>query len=118
MDIDSFESRIAVVTGTANPRGIGFAISRRLAELGCQLVLADLDGEGAEARATDLRSGGTEAVAVRTDMSDPGSVRQLAATTYDRFGATHILILNHVARTGGPGHGLLSPEPDDWEPPP
>ena len=50
-----FEGRVAVVTGTANPRGIGMAIARRLGGLGCNLVLADVDGPGAEERAGSAR---------------------------------------------------------------
>jgi NAD(P)-dependent dehydrogenase (short-subunit alcohol dehydrogenase family) len=113
--MDSFEGRVGVVTGTANPRGIGFAICRKLAELGSKVVLADIDGEGAEARAKELVASGVEAVAVRTDMSDHASVERLAEVTYDRFGAAHIVVLNHVAAPVGPGQGLLTPEPDLWE---
>jgi NAD(P)-dependent dehydrogenase (short-subunit alcohol dehydrogenase family) len=113
--MEDFKSKVAVVAGSANPRGIGFAVCRQLADLGCRLVLADLDGEGAEARAKELSGGGVEAMGVRTDMSDRTSVEQLATTTFDRFGAAHIVLLNHVARSTGPGHGLLSPEPDQWE---
>jgi NAD(P)-dependent dehydrogenase (short-subunit alcohol dehydrogenase family) len=115
MDMDSFEGRVGVVTGTANPRGIGFAICRKLAELGSKVVLADIDGDGAEARAKELVANGDEAVAVRTDMSDHASVERLAEVTYDRFGAAHIVVLNHVAAPVGPGQGLLTPEPDLWE---
>jgi NAD(P)-dependent dehydrogenase (short-subunit alcohol dehydrogenase family) len=104
-----------VVTGTANPRGLGFATARRFAQLGCRVVLADLDGNGVSVRAEELRSTGADVLAVRTDMSDRSSVEELADTTYDRFGATHILLLNHVAPTGRPGHGLLNPAPDAWE---
>jgi NAD(P)-dependent dehydrogenase (short-subunit alcohol dehydrogenase family) len=110
-----FNGKVAVVTGTANPRGIGMAIARRFAGLGCKLVLADLNGDGAEARAAELRAGGTDAIAVLTDMGDHASVVGLADATYDRFGAAQLLVLNHVAPTGGPGHGLLNPEPASWE---
>jgi NAD(P)-dependent dehydrogenase (short-subunit alcohol dehydrogenase family) len=40
--VQDFEGKVAVVTGTANPRGIGMAIVRRLADSGCKVVLADL----------------------------------------------------------------------------
>jgi NAD(P)-dependent dehydrogenase (short-subunit alcohol dehydrogenase family) len=113
--MQDFEGKVAVVTGTANPRGIGIAIARRFAGLGCKVVLADLNAEGAEARAAELRAEGTDAIAVRTDMGDHASVVALADTTYDRYGATHLLVLNHVAPTGGPGHGLLNPDPTAWE---
>ena len=113
--MQDFQGKLAVVTGTANPKGIGIAIARELAALGCRLVLADIDGEGAETRAAELRENGTEALGVRTDMGDHASVVALADVVYDRFGATHVLVLNHVAPTGRPGHGLLNPDPEAWE---
>ena len=33
--MDDFVGKVAVVTGTANPRGIGMAIARAVAGLGC-----------------------------------------------------------------------------------
>lgn len=113
--MQDFEGKVAVVTGTANPRGIGMAISRALGALGCALVLADLDGTGAEDRAEELRTTGIDARAVRTDMGDHASVVALADATYDLHGAAHIVVLNHVAPTGGPGHGLLNPDPTAWQ---
>jgi NAD(P)-dependent dehydrogenase (short-subunit alcohol dehydrogenase family) len=113
--MQDFTDKVAVVTGTANPHGIGMAIARALGGLGCALVLADLDGDGAEARAAELREGGTDAVAVRTDMGDHASVVALADATYARHGAAHIVVLNHVAPTGRAGHGLLNPDPTAWQ---
>jgi NAD(P)-dependent dehydrogenase (short-subunit alcohol dehydrogenase family) len=113
--MQEFEGKIAVVTGTANPRGIGIAIARGLAELGCRVVLVDLNGDEAEARATELRNLGTDAIAIATDMSDFAAVTALADAVYDRDADTHILVLNHVAPTGGPGHGLLNPDPTSWD---
>ena len=46
--MQNFEGKVAVVTGSASPRGIGFTVSRRLAALGCRMVLADIDGDRAE----------------------------------------------------------------------
>ena len=110
-----FTGKVAVITGTANPRGIGMALARAFADRGCKLVLADLDGDGAEARAAELRTVDTDAVAVATDMAEHASVEALADATYERHGATHLLVLNHVAPTGGPGHGLLNPDPTAWQ---
>ncbi|HEX4429142.1 MAG TPA: SDR family NAD(P)-dependent oxidoreductase [Frankiaceae bacterium] len=113
--MQDFQNKVAVITGTANPQGIGLAIARRLAGAGCKVVLADLDGDGAQARAAELSTDGASAIAVQTDMGDHASVVALADSTYDRFGAAHIVVLNHVAPTGGPGHGLLNPDPAAWE---
>jgi NAD(P)-dependent dehydrogenase (short-subunit alcohol dehydrogenase family) len=113
--VQDFKGKVAVITGTANPHGIGLAITRRLADAGCKVVLADLDGPGVEARAAELRAAGVDALAVPTDMGDHASVVALADTTYELHGAAHIVVLNHVAPTGGPGHGLLNPDPAAWE---
>jgi NAD(P)-dependent dehydrogenase (short-subunit alcohol dehydrogenase family) len=113
--VKDFSGKVAVVTGTANPRGIGMAIARQLADLGCTLVLADLDGDSAESRATDVRGNGYDAIAVAVDMGDYSAVAALADAVYDRHGAAQILVLNHVAPTGGPGHGLLNSDPSSWE---
>ncbi len=112
--MQDFQGKVAVVTGAANPRGIGFATCRRLAREGCRVMLSDIDGEGAEARAADLRADGIDAIAAQADMADQSSVQRLATTTYDRYGAAHVLLLNHVAPTGRPGHGLLNPDAEAW----
>jgi len=113
--MQDFTSKVAVVTGTANPRGIGMAIARALSELGCALVLVDLDGDGAEQQAQTLRDAGRAANAFAADMSDHASVVALADAVDAQHGGTQILVLNHVAPTGGPGHGLLSPDPSSWD---
>ncbi len=111
--MDQFEGKVAVITGAANPRGIGFAAGRRFAALGCKVVLADIDGAGLDARITELRADGAEAIGVVTDMADYDTVERLAHRTYETFGAAHVLLLNHFAM-GFPGHSLLTPEPDAW----
>lgn len=113
--MQDFDGKVAVVTGTANPRGIGFAITSQLAALGCKVVLADFDGAGASARASELRDRGADAIAVETDMGDHAAVTALAEEVYARHQAAHVVVLNHVAPTGGPGHGLLNPDPSSWE---
>jgi NAD(P)-dependent dehydrogenase (short-subunit alcohol dehydrogenase family) len=113
--VDEFSDKVAVVTGTANPRGIGLATCRKLAEAGARVILSDLDGERVQARAAELRSDGFDAVGMGVDMSDRGSVLAFADAVHSDFGAVDILQVNHVAPTGGPGHGLLSPEPDAWD---
>ena len=111
--MDDFDGTVAVITGAASPRGIGFATARRLAGLGCRIVLADIDAAGLDDRVADLRAGGAPALGVVTDMREYDQVQVLAHRTYEEFGAAHVVLLNQFAM-GVPGHSLLTPEPDAW----
>jgi NAD(P)-dependent dehydrogenase (short-subunit alcohol dehydrogenase family) len=79
--------QVAVVTGAA--RGIGKAIAARLGAEGSSIVVADANHEDAATTAAEL--GG---LAVQTDVSDSGSVNNLANTVIDRFGRVDILVNN------------------------
>jgi NAD(P)-dependent dehydrogenase (short-subunit alcohol dehydrogenase family) len=84
--------RVAVVTGAAS--GIGLGIARAFADAGMKVVLADVREEPLEQAATDLRSSGAEAIAVRTDVTRLDEVEALAKTALDQFGAVHVLCNN------------------------
>ncbi len=76
------KGRVYVITGGA--KGIGRACAERFAAEGAQVMIADIDEAGADV---------AEAVGGafhRTDMSDPGQVRALAAATVARFGRIDI----------------------------
>ncbi len=110
-----FDGKVAVITGTSNPKGIGRAIGKRLGALGSRLVLADKDFQGVQARAAEFKEAGLDAVAMEVDMGDRESVAQLATSINDEFGGVDILILNHVASSNGTDNSLLTPDPGPWE---
>lgn len=66
------EGRRALVTGGAS--GIGAATARRLAAEGAEVVIGDVNLEGAQQVAAEI-----DAEAVTLDVTDPASSRQLAA---------------------------------------
>ncbi len=67
--------KVAVVTGGA--AGLERAIAARFACEGALVVAADTNEVAGAALIEELRKRGSEAVFVRTDVSDEGSVKQL-----------------------------------------
>jgi len=98
--MDDLRDKVAVVTGGAS--GIGLALARRFAAEGMHLVLADIEQSALDAATAELGEGGTQVLALRTDVSDPVAVEALAAAAYGRFGAVHVLVNNAGVVTGGP----------------
>jgi NAD(P)-dependent dehydrogenase (short-subunit alcohol dehydrogenase family) len=84
--------RIAIVTGGA--QGIGFGIAGRLAEEGATVIIADIKTTEAEAAARRIVDQGGRAEALRVDIGDDASVRDLAANVEDRHGRCEILVNN------------------------
>ena len=85
-------NRIAVVIGAAS--GIGWATAKALAAEGCIVTIADLNTEGAQARAKEL---GNQHHAVTVDVTDEGAVQQL----FEQIG--HVDVVVNCAGFGGVG---------------
>jgi len=82
--------RIAIVTGAGN--GIGRSIALTFASEGAHVVVADIDSSRAEQTRKDIQAANGKAIAVRVDVSDPGSVETLAQTVLSQFGCAHVLV--------------------------
>ena len=80
--------RTALVTGAA--RGLGRAISERLASLGAQVVLGDVTADALAEAARSIQEGGGDAVSCVFDVSDAGAVRSAFAS----IGQVEILVNN------------------------
>lgn len=102
--------RVALVTGAG--RGIGAATARRLAEDGARLTLADLDVEGCERVAEEIKALGSEAVAVRCDVSSEADAQQAVDAAVKAFGQLDILVNNAgILRD----NLLFKMSEDDWD---
>lgn len=86
------EKRVAIVTGGGH--GIGKVYAERLAQEGARVVIAEIDGPSGERLAEGIRAQGGEALAVRTDVTDPASTQEMARRTLERYGTIDILINN------------------------
>ena len=83
---------VAVITGAAN--GIGRGLAERFAAEGLKIILADVEEEPLARFESDLKAKGATVLSVRTDVSNPAEVENLAMRTIDAFGAVHILCNN------------------------
>lgn len=81
--------RVALVSGAA--QGVGRAMSLAFAEVGADLVLADLNEEGARQTAADIKALGRRAVAVACDVSDPDQIRPMFDRLDQEFGRIDVL---------------------------
>ena len=84
--------RVAVVTGGA--RGIGRETCLLLAERGAHVVVADINGQGAEETAGLIQARGGQALAVTTDVSQRDAVNRMIQATLSAFGRLDILVNN------------------------
>jgi NAD(P)-dependent dehydrogenase (short-subunit alcohol dehydrogenase family) len=105
-----FDGKVAVITGAAS--GFGRAFAQRAASLGMKLVLADLDDAALAETVGALRAGGTQAIGVRTDVSDAAQIDALAAATLDAFGKVHLLFNNAGVGSGG---FVWESSANDWD---
>lgn len=108
--MDSFEGKVAVVTGGAS--GIGAALVRQLLAQGAKVVVGDVE-QGALDRALAELDGQGEVSGVVCDVSKPESVNALADSVYEKYGACHLLFNN--AGVAAPSANVWDTTPNDWK---
>ena len=81
--------KTAIVTGGAS--GFGAGIARKFVVEGARVMIADINGDGAQAMATEL---GSDAMASAVDVSDGASVTAMAQIALATWGHVDILINN------------------------
>jgi 2-hydroxycyclohexanecarboxyl-CoA dehydrogenase len=86
------QTKVAMVTGGA--QGIGAGISRALVAAGAAVAVCDLDEKTATATAEALEKGGTQAIAIQTDVSSGESVRAAVGQIEAKLGPVDILVNN------------------------
>jgi len=90
--MSSMKSQVAIITGGAS--GIGRAISLRLAREGVSVAICDINKDKAEQTAEEIRTLGSEALVVKTDVSKASDVKHAVDETLRRFGRLDFLVNN------------------------
>lgn len=86
--------RVAIVTGGGT--GIGHAVSLRLAKAGARAVVVNYSRSDKDAQATagEVIRLGTDALALKADISKESEVKAMIAASVDRYGRLDVLINN------------------------
>ena len=104
------KDKVSIVTGGGS--GIGAASSKRFADEGAAVVVADIRKRKAEEVASFINENGGHAIAIEVDVSDSDSVSSLIRTCVQEYGGLDIMYNN--AGTLLPGN-VVDLEVADWD---
>ena len=82
-------ARSCLVTGAGS--GIGRATAIGFAQRGGKVVVADVNGDSAEAVAAEISGAGGTATAIVADMANPADIDAMVARTVEQFGRLDVL---------------------------
>ena len=105
--------RVVIVTGGG--KGIGKIYSRRLAEAGAKVVVADIAAAESDEVAEGIRAGGGEAVSVPTDVSKADAAENMADEAVKAFGRIDGLINNASLMSALPRQPWFEIPEAEWD---
>ena len=105
----SFEGKVAIVTGAA--QGIGRAIAETLAQVGADIVVADMDPGRAQEAVDAISKIGRRVMNVKVNVADWNDVKNMADRVLKEWGKIDILVNNAgITRDGL----LVRMKEEDW----
>jgi NAD(P)-dependent dehydrogenase (short-subunit alcohol dehydrogenase family) len=104
-------ARIVIITGAGS--GIGRALASALVTQGDTVVVADIDGDGAERAVREMaRHGPGTAMPAVVDVRDAGALQAVVDQTHDKHGRLDVMVNNAGIGGGGEAHRL---QPAYWD---
>ena len=86
------DGKVAIVTGGGS--GLGEAISKSLANMGCRVIVSDINLKGADRVVQEISSAGGTASAVRQDTAKAEDSERVVAHAVNTYGALHYAVNN------------------------
>ena len=108
--METFEGKVAVVTGGAS--GLGLAMAQRFADAGMNIVIGDIEAEPLAMAEAAIAAKGVKVLPRRTDVAKAEDVEALAESAYKAFGGVHVLC-NNAGIGGSPG-AMWELSLEDW----
>lgn len=108
--MDGMLNKVAIVTGGSS--GIGRATALIFAREGVKVAIADIDADRGEDVVQEVKQAGSDAIFVRTDVSDSANVEELVRRTVEAFGRLDFGVNN--AGIGGPSAMTADYTEADW----
>lgn len=108
---EEFKGRVALVTGGGS--GIGEATSKKLAEYGVKVVVADISQEAADRVVSEIEAAGGTALAVTGDTSSKEDNERMVREAIDAYGQLNYAVNN--AGIGGPAAPAGETDLEAWD---
>ena len=86
------DRKVAIITGGG--QGIGRSIVLELAEIGVDIVAADINIEAAESAAAEAAAAGINALAIEVNVADADNVNAMVEKTLEKYGRIDFLVNN------------------------
>jgi NAD(P)-dependent dehydrogenase (short-subunit alcohol dehydrogenase family) len=107
------QGKVAIVTGGG--MGMGRAAALRLAQEGATVVVADINEQAGEETAGEIRTAGSGALFVRTDVAKAGEVEAMVAAAEREYGGLDVIFNNAAIQLIGIDTRAHEVEEEIWD---
>jgi NAD(P)-dependent dehydrogenase (short-subunit alcohol dehydrogenase family) len=112
MDL-GLKDKVAIIIGAGSQFGYGKAIALTLAKEGCHIIAVDADLKAAEQTASEAKTAGPKAIALKADVTNKSDVDNIVKKALAEFGKIDILI-NNIG-IASPMRPFLDSSENDWD---